>query len=69
MTTKPLKFRKLKAMMEMKELTLNAVAERAGINLSIASLVLNGRLRDALKFRKLSAVIERAPLPPDPVHA
>jgi hypothetical protein len=67
--TKPLKYRKLHADMKIKELTVSKVARRAGINLSIASQLLNGRLIDPLKLKKLIAVIERSPIPPDPATA
>ena len=67
--TKPLKCRKLQAAMKLKEISLSALAKRAGFNLTTTSQVLNGRIVDPLKFAKLSALIERAPTPPDPVAA
>lgn len=66
---KPLKYRKLQATMKLKEISLGWVAAKAGINMSTASLVLNGRLLDPLKLKKLSDVIERAPMPPDTIPA
>lgn len=66
---KPLKLRKLKAEMELKELDLATVAKRARVPYATASQVLNGRLRDPLRLQKLSTVIERAPTPAEPLPA
>ena len=60
---KPLQLRKLKAQMALKELDLETVARRAKVVYCTASEVLNGRRIDPLRLSKLSAVIEKAPMP------
>jgi hypothetical protein len=60
---KPLHLRKLKADMALKDLTLTQVAKAAGVPLSMASEILNGIRNDPLRLNRLSAEIQRAPMP------
>lgn len=59
----PLSIRKLRAQMELKSLTMTSVATRAGIRLSRASEVLNGRRNDPAALRELKRVIREAAMP------
>jgi len=54
----PLAIRKLRAEMELKNLSLRAVAEAAEVNYSIASQVLSGRLIHPRALAKIRAVIK-----------
>lgn len=59
----PLKLRKLKADMVMKDLTLRALARKARVPYTTASLILNGYRIDPQNLSRLVAAIERAPYP------
>jgi hypothetical protein len=60
---KPLPLRKLRAEMELKELSLTTVAKRARLNLSVACDLLNGKRVDEARLAKLRKVITEAHVP------
>lgn len=63
-TVPPIEFRKLRAEMELKALSLTAVAKKARVkSLSRASEVLNGRRNDSEVLAKLTKAIHQAPMP------
>ena len=60
---KPLRVRRAKADMQMKQLSLRQVAKLAGMNYSTVSQVLNGRLNSPARLAKIERVIERCAMP------
>lgn len=60
---KPFHLRQLKAELALKELKLKDVAKKAGLNLSVACDLLNGKRVDEKRLSKLRSVISRASVP------
>ena len=61
--TPPLHIRKLRAEMELKDLSLRAVSDRSGVNYGTASSVLSGRRVHPEELKRLSQAIRTAPVP------
>lgn len=54
----PVKIRRLRAQMELSNLTLKEVSDRSGVGYSNCSMILCGRLHDPEKLAKIVAVIK-----------
>jgi transcriptional regulator with XRE-family HTH domain len=59
----PLPIRKLRAEMEMKNLSLKQVSALSGVTYSQCSMILNGRLLHPQFFAKIRRAIKAAPAP------
>jgi hypothetical protein len=60
---KPLRLRRLKADMALKELSTRAIARGTRIPYATVSQLLNGHRIDPQRLSKISSYIDRAPMP------
>lgn len=65
----PLEIRKLRAAMELKNLSLRDVSARSGVGYSQCSQILNGRLNHAAYFNRIRRAIRTAPKPLEAIAA
>lgn len=69
MNAVPVPIRKLKAQMALKDLTLLKVSELSGVEYSVCSRILNGRVIHPEYLRRIKEAIQKSPAPDREVAA
>lgn len=67
MNVLPIEIRRLRARMEMKDLSLKKLSEAANVPYATCSQILNGRLIHPEYLRRIKAAIRKSPLPSEAV--